>query len=98
MTGLREHALVNLRWEWEVMVPELQDSVFVCPGTLNGKNDDKEYLLVLNRVARGVLEDQRGKHPEYVFTYAGRPVQKAYNSAWKKAWVRAGPQASSRSR
>ena len=72
------------------MVPELQDSVFVCPGDLNGKNTDKEYLLVLNRSARAVVEDQRGRHPEFVFTYKGHPVQKVYNSAWKRAWARAG--------
>jgi integrase len=64
----------------------LQDSVFVWPGWLNGKNDDKEYLLVLNRTARRVLEDQRGKDPEYVFTYKGEPMQRMYNSAWKRAW------------
>jgi integrase len=89
-TGLRESAVVNLRWDWEVLVPELQDTVFVCPGWLNGKNDDAEYLLVLNRESRRVLEDQRGKHPEFVFTYKGEPVQRMYNSAWKRAWRESG--------
>ncbi len=30
-TGLREREVVNLRWSWEVAVPELNTSVFVVP-------------------------------------------------------------------
>ena len=30
-TGLREQEVVNLRWSWEVPVPELDTSVFVIP-------------------------------------------------------------------
>jgi hypothetical protein len=30
-TGLREQEVVNLRWAWEVLVPELGVSVFVIP-------------------------------------------------------------------
>lgn len=30
-TGLREQEVVNLRWSWEVPVPELDTSVFVVP-------------------------------------------------------------------
>jgi integrase len=30
-TGLREHEVVNLRWMWEVPVPELDTAVFVIP-------------------------------------------------------------------
>jgi hypothetical protein len=30
-TGLREHEVVNLRWSWEVRVPELDTSVLVIP-------------------------------------------------------------------
>jgi len=89
-TGLRASALVQLRWSWEVEVPEIGDSVFVCPGWLNGKNQDREYLLVLNQPARSVLEEERGRHPEFVFTYNGEPARGFYNSAWKRAWARAG--------
>ena len=89
-TGLRESALVQLRWDWEVEVPEIGDSVFVCPGWPNGKNHDREYLLVLNQTARNVLDEERGKHSEFVFTYDGKPAKGVYNSAWKRAWARAG--------
>jgi integrase len=97
-TGPRESALVQLRWEWEVPVPELEDSVFDCPGWLNGKNQDKEYLLVLNSTARLALEEERGKHPDAVFTYKGNPIGGMYNSAWKRAWQKAGLPTSDRYR
>ncbi len=44
---------------------------------------------MLNRVARGVLESQRSVHPEYVFTYDGRPIQRLNNHAFKRARARA---------
>jgi len=40
---------------------------------------------VVNTVAKSVIEGERGKHPEFVFTYKGKPVTKIYNSAWKRA-------------
>jgi len=87
-TGLRLGELCSLRWHWEVEVPELGCSVFILPGT-NTKNGD-ERVVVLNRIARRVLDAQRGKHPEHVFVYKGRPVTRMINTAWKKARARAG--------
>ena len=40
---------------------------------------------MLNRVAKSVIEAQRGKHQTRVFTYRGRPVGNIYNSGWKRA-------------
>lgn len=55
-----------------------------------------DRLVVLNSIAKSVIEAQRGRHPERVFTYTGRhgksprrPVTKIYNSAWKSARDRA---------
>ena len=42
-------------------VPALDTSVFIIPGE-RVKNGD-ERLVVLNRVAKSVVESQRGKHP-----------------------------------
>jgi len=53
-TGCRDAEICNLRWEWEVDVPELSTSVFVIPGS-KVKNGD-ERLVVLNRVAKAVVE------------------------------------------
>jgi integrase len=87
-TGCREHEVCSLRWEWEAPVPELGTSVFLIPA-MRVKNRE-ERLVVLNQVARSVIGELRGVHPEYVFTYKGRPVQKMNSSAWRKARIRAG--------
>lgn len=85
-TGLREGELCALRWEWEVDVPELDTRVFILPDTKNGQ----ERIVVLNRVARAVLDSVCNEHPEYVFTYEGERLARMNNSAWKRARRRAG--------
>ena len=87
-TGCREREVVQLRWDWEVKVPELDTTVFILPESLT-KNGE-ERVVVINSIARKVIEEARGNHPERVFTYDGWPVTKIYNSAWKKARARAG--------
>ncbi len=47
-------------------------------------------LVVLNSVARRVLESVRGEHPIWVFTYKGRRMSRMNNSAWKRARERIG--------
>lgn len=69
-TGTREQQVCQLRWSCEVKVPELDSSVSVIPGVRVKDGDDR--LVVLNRVARSVIESQRGIHPDYVFAYARR--------------------------
>jgi integrase len=86
-TGLREQEVVKLRRSWEVAVPELSTSVFVIPRDYV-KNGLDPYVI-LNRIARSVIERCRRQHPEFVFTRAGRPVTKIYNSGWKVARHRA---------
>ena len=63
----------GLKWAWEVSVPELDTSIFLIPGA-KVKNGD-ERLVVLNRVAKSVLDSVRGEHDEYVFVYRGRPIE-----------------------
>ncbi len=82
-TGTREQEVCGLRWEWEIWVPELSSSVFVVPGSLVKNGEDR--LIVLNRVARSVVEGERGKHKAFVFTYRGEPVTRMMNSAWRRA-------------
>lgn len=69
-------------------VPELGTSVIIIPGA-RVKNGD-ERLVVLNRIARSVIESQRGRHATCVFTFDGKPIGSMLNSAWKKAHNRAG--------
>lgn len=87
-TGCRDQEVCHLRWEWEVKVPELGTSVFIIPGTRVKKRDER--LVVMNSVATAVIAPKRGKHPEYGFTYEGKPITKMLTSAWKKARIRAG--------
>ena len=87
-TGCREHEVCNLRWDWEVEVPELETSVFMIPSGM--VKNREERLVVLNRIARRVTDEMRKIHPEYVFTYRGRRILKMNGHAWRKARVRAG--------
>lgn len=86
-TGCRDTEICRLRWSWEVPVLGLGYSVFIIPSE-HVKNRE-ERLVVLNSVARSVIDAVRGQHPEYVFTYKGKPVSRMLRSAWKKARIRA---------
>ncbi len=88
-TGCRDQEICNLQWCWEVPVsaPEL-GSVFLIPDTL--VKNGEERLVVLNNIARAVVERQRGKNPAWVFTYRGSPTQHMLNQGWRKARERAG--------
>lgn len=44
----------------------------------------------LNETAYAVLQRQRGRHPERVFTFKGKPLNSANTRAWKQALLRAG--------
>ncbi len=85
-TGCRDQEICNLRWEWEIKISE--GSVFIIPAwrVKNRKN----RLVVLNKEAHCVIDEVRGMHPEFVFTFQGRPVTRILNSAWIKARKRAG--------
>lgn len=87
-TGCREKEVCNLKWEWEVLVPELGTSVFIIPDK-HVKNR-KDRVVILGDVAGAVVDGNRGVHPEYVFTYKGRKVTRMNNSSWKKARKRVG--------
>lgn len=96
-TGCREKEICELRWEWEVQIPELETSVFILPDWVTKNNEER--VVVLNSVARSVVDAQRGKHPARVFTcpqgnkkrgtYRLEPLKKIYNSAWTGARERA---------
>jgi integrase len=87
-TGCRSGEICRFSWDWEVAVPEVDDSVFLIPDSV-AKNG-QERIVVLNRIARKVVESERGKHPSIVFTYHGEQLTRVRNHAWKKARDRAG--------
>ena len=85
-TGCRDQEICSLRWDWEVPVPQLGTSVFIIPG-VNVKNGD-ERLIVLNGIARSVVEARRMIGSTHVFTYKGKPIARMMTSAWKRARLR----------
>ncbi len=56
----------------------------------NDYKNRQDRLVVLHSIAKAVIEDVRGNHPEYVFTYRGGPIKRMNDSAWKKPTIRAG--------
>lgn len=87
-TGCRDGEICNLRWDWEIPLPELDTSVFVVPGERVKNGDDR--LVVLNTRAMDVVNGRRGRHPTHVFDYKAKPVQRMLNSAWLRARKAAG--------
>ncbi|MGH8644576.1 MAG: tyrosine-type recombinase/integrase [Gammaproteobacteria bacterium] len=87
-TGCREAEVCGLRWNWEIEIPELHSSVFIIPAHAVKNRTDR--LVVMNNVARSVIESLRGEHPDHVFTYRGRPISRINNTGWKQARARAG--------
>jgi len=81
-TGCREQEVCQLRWDWEVEVPALKTSVFIIPGEKVKNREDR--LVVLNRIAKSVVEEVRGSHLEFVFTYRGQPIRGINNTSWKR--------------
>jgi integrase len=62
-TGCRDGEICNLQWSWEVPVPELETSVFIVPGRQVKNGDDR--LIVLNEVAKHLVEPRRGMHSSH---------------------------------
>jgi integrase len=83
-TGCREQEVCHLRWDWEQQIPELDTSVFIIPRERVKNREDR--LVVLNRVAKAVVEERRGQHPEFVFTNSiGKRVKYMNGGCWRRA-------------
>ena len=102
-TGVRDVVTCNLKWEWELFIPELGISVFDVPKEfVKGKKADR--TLVCNSVSQAQVEEARGMHPEYVFVYRRErvknldmaptmpymPIETMNNSGWQTARKKAG--------
>ena len=89
-TGARDDVVCNLRWEWEVYLKDLECSVFIVPPRyVKGRKGWRP--LICNRVAQSIIEEQRGKHPEFVFTYLRGKLHEPHaiktmnNNGWQRA-------------
>lgn len=72
-TGAREANICGLRWEWERPIPETGRSVFIVPAS--EFKSKRPLVIVLNDVAWRVVEEQRGRHEEFVFVYRRERVK-----------------------
>ena len=95
-TGTREQEVCYLRWEWEYPVPELGEgvSVFIVPAIFSedgkhGVKNREDRLVVLNNVARSIVNARRGIHNEFVFSYRGHRLTGMNNTGWQNARRRA---------
>ncbi len=88
-TGCRDQEICQLRWEWEINIPELPHIlVFIIPAEL--VKNGEERLVVCNDAARSVVYAERGNHPTHVFSYRGRPLARILSTGWRDARSEAG--------
>lgn len=96
-TGCREQEVCKLQWDWECYVDELETSVFIVPSNFGGRTGKKtsgvknseDRVIILNDVAKSVIESQRGLHKKYVFPYEGRALHRMNDTAWDTATKKA---------
>ncbi|MEM7278006.1 MAG: tyrosine-type recombinase/integrase, partial [Pseudomonadota bacterium] len=86
-TGTRTAECMGLRWSWEQRLPELGTFVFVVPGDLVKNTEPR--LIVHNSTAREIVDRQRGRHPEFVFSYRGKQRKSLSGNGFQRARERA---------
>lgn len=80
-TGVRKKEALLLQWDWEVALPTGQNG-FLLPDWLT--KNGRERFVPLNSLAKGVIDRQRGKHSDRVFTYGGQPLATVNNTSFQR--------------
>ncbi|MBD2859960.1 tyrosine-type recombinase/integrase [Spongiibacter sp. KMU-158] len=83
-TGLRQRNCSYLRWD------QVDLSRQVAWIHADESKSGKAIAVPLNADAMAVLSERKRKHPVYVFTYKGNPVERTSTKAWAAAKKRAG--------
>lgn len=83
-TGLRQSNVTGLRWD---QIDLARAVAWIHPDQSKSR---RAIPVPLNAEALAVIRSQVGKHPEQVFTFRGKPVDRASDSAWYKAVKRCG--------
>ncbi len=85
LTGLRKHNVLNLKWEQV----DFANDIIIFKG--DEMKAGESHSVFITESIRDILSSQKGNHPEYVFTYHGKPVgevnTKAFRNALKKAGI-----------
>lgn len=82
-TGLREANITGLEWH------EIDFNRCHAFIPAHKSKSGKAIAVPLNQKAMAVLYNQLAKHPQYVFTYKGKPIRRFNTRAWRKALKRA---------
>ena len=72
----------------EVTVPEVSRGVFVIPPEAFKTN--RAHVVILNDIARSIVQAQRGKHPFWAFPHRDKRIYQMNSTAWKRARLNAG--------
>ncbi len=83
-TGLRQHNVSYLRWD---QLDQTRQMAWIHADESKSR---KAIAVPLNGDALAVLARRRDEHPQYVFTYQGKPVDRTSTKAWHRALARAG--------
>ena len=85
-TGCREKEVCQLRWSWLV---QREDGIwyFEIPGEFV-KNGIRR-VVVLNNIAKTVIQKRMGNHLEFVFVYKGHPINRMNDKAFRNSRKRA---------
>lgn len=83
-TGLRQSNVTRLQWKQISL-----ERRHLWVSALQHKNG-RAHAVPLNDAAMEVLQERRGDHPLYVFTYEGNPIKQVNTKAWHNALKRAG--------
>ena len=83
-TGLRESNVTGLQW---LDVDLVNSHAWVHPDQAKAR---KAIAVPLNSDAMQILQNQKGKHDDFVFTFRDTPVTRCNTKAWRKALKRAG--------
>ena len=78
-TGLRDQEVCALRWDWEVNIPDLETSVFILPA--GATKTSTARVVVLNSIAKRIVDAQRPNGTDYVFPVRGGRRVRLHTSA-----------------
>jgi integrase len=85
-TGCREQEVCQLRWSWLV---QRDDGIWFFEIPSEFVKNRLRRVVVLNDIAKPVIQKHMGNHPEFVFVYKGHPIKKMNTSAFRNARNRA---------
>jgi len=85
-TGCREQEVCQLRWKWLV---QRNDGIWYFEIPSEFVKNRLRRVVVLNDIAKHVIQKRMGDHPEFVFVYQGHPVNRMNDKAFRSARKRA---------